>query len=187
MRSIRKAALLVAVVAASIAVVAPGGASAAVMEIPAGQKAPVNAQLTMTSINPTFNTNWGLQKCAEITLPGRLTYNQLGTVKAVGGIGSSKTCTSGFNPFTLEPELRGLTFNSPQSGTMDLKLTIKYSWGWTCVLERSDIPVTYSAGSSEFQVANAYLKGKPAACEPFVLNAQFKLGSVYIPGTPVLN
>jgi hypothetical protein len=185
MESIRKISLLAVMVVAAITVAAPAGASAAKMEIPAGKIAPVGAQLTMTSINPTFNTTWGLQKCAEITLPGELIQNN-GTVKVRGGVGSSKYCVSGTSPFTLEPELRGLTLNSPQSGTMDLRLSIKYSWGGTCVLERSDIPVSYSAGSSEFQVANAAMKGKPAACEPFVLNAKFKLGSVFIPGTPVL-
>jgi hypothetical protein len=188
MRSIRKISLLAAVVAVAIAAAAPAAASATKLEIPAGQLASSTAKLIITSTNPTFTTTWGNLHCKEVTLPSRVTQNYLGIVKvAADGLGSSSYCNINGNPFTLEPELRGLTLISPQSGTMDLQFKIKYPGMVSCVVERTDIPVTYTAGSSEFGVTMAKMNAFPSACAPFYLSAKFKLASVSIPGTPVLN
>lgn len=184
MRSIKIASLLVVVVAAAIAIAAPAGASAAVIEMPAGQPAPNGAKFTMTSTNLTWATAWGNAKCSTMTLPGLVTQNN-GTVKVAGGLGSANTCAIGSSSITVQPELRGLTLFSPlMGGKMDLKLSIQYP-GASCVLEGTEIPVYYSAGSSEFGVVNGKVKAIPAACGPGTLNGKFSLSSIV--GPPVLN
>jgi hypothetical protein len=182
MRSIRKMALLAGVFAAVMAVSLPAVASAARLEYSGGELVPVGTEFSATSTNFTFMTSYGILSCQKVTMPAELIKNGYKEGKAVvveaesRGVGSAGICFfEGTQSFGLEPKLRGFRLEGPGAGTMSLELNTVYPAGQKCHFERTDAPVTYSAGTNVLTLSSVKMKASPAACGPFYVSGYLSL------------
>jgi hypothetical protein len=153
MRSIRKAALLVAVVAAAIAVMAPAAANAAVLKI-GGKPASVGQTITGTSTNLWFQSSYGRFGCSQYTLSAKVTQNSGSVVEAVENApGTSKGCTLGNYNISMNPTLKAFKLQGTGTGTLGLEFNGNLP-GLVCTWINVGAPISYSPGGSTITISN---------------------------------
>lgn len=172
MRSISKASLLVAVVAAAIAVVAPAAANAAVLKIN-GKPASAGQTIVGTSTNLWFQSSLGLQHCTKITVSAKVTRNDGSVVEAVENApGTAEGCDVGGKATPTTPFLKAFKLEGTGTGTLGLELQ-KRIGEFECVFVSAGWPIKYAPGSNYLSITNMSFKAIPAACGPLTGNGGF--------------
>ena len=174
MRSIRKIAMFVLALSASLAVALPAVASAARLEQPVGTLMPVGSLITAKSQNFVFHTSWGNLTCNELVLQSKVIQNDGASVQGVwGGPGAAKSCfINGTQEMLVTPELTSLNLSGPQRGTAGLEITMQLPKA-TCHLKSSSLAVTYSSGSSVLSISGP-MEVTPA-CGPMTIQGSYSL------------
>lgn len=153
MRSIRKAALLVALAAAAIAVLAPAVANAAVLKI-GGKPAGFGETIVGTSTNLRFQSSYGPFMCTQYTLSAKITRNDGSVVEAVENApGTSSGCSLGGKNIVMDPSLKAFKLEGIGKGTLGLEFNGKIG-SMVCYWLNAGAPITYSPGGNGMKISN---------------------------------
>lgn len=174
MRSIRKAALLVAACAAMVVVALPATSNAAQLRT-AKNLVPVNSVFAAKSINPVWESSWGTFSCESMTVQSKVTVNNSYLVETWNNSASTSKCFIEGEPITVDVERFGLKLEGPNSGVAKLSFLWHLPAGITCRYYSDSVPVTYKSGSSFFKISEAELKVAPEACGEVYFSADFSL------------
>jgi hypothetical protein len=178
MRQVKRWSLLAAMLAALVALAAPGFANATTLKTKAGVVVPVGTKLTATSTNWTLGTVYGRFSCKEVQLSGAEVLISSGQVK----VGPSEETSAqeceveGVNTPVTNVKMTGLILK----GGKGIIPSMSYTWhlpGATCELTATNAPVTFGTAwpTNSFKLSNIPLVGHPAACGNDTLSAEFFL------------
>src|SRR5215203_884733 len=171
MRSLRKPALLLALVAV-IALAVPAVASASRLEY-GGKLLPVG--VNFNAVSHKVITSFG--QCSEWTVQEQITKNDGTTVEGIcAAAGTTRECSGSYPFYTVEPRWNSFTSTTPGKGTVSMSYEMVSVVH--CRYSGAALPFTYILGSNEITFNNVKLDGGLCGTQYFSGTFALTIGGV---------
>ncbi len=173
----RKFSLFLAAVAVA-AFAAPALASAAPEITINGVRAPTGSQISGSSTNTVWKTEFGDFTCGTVAFSGEITANTGSTMAAKGTapMTASSCFFKGTTPFSVE-DATLLSLHSATAGKGTVSLTYRaVETGLTCHYSNTALPFTYPASRNTLTIKGE-LTASPAECGNTSIESTFTISS----------